>query len=119
MVKEYIRDQIIEENETTWGGVNRLSRCLFYKKISVVDISFLGVADESIIRKFEIYQVMTIVRYFILYPTILNFPVMGLLSIALMTYYITYFTLVALSLFVVLSIFLYFVIQWQSSENLK
>ena len=44
---------------------------------------------------------------------------MGLLSIGLMTYYITYFTLVALFLFVVLTLFLYFVIKWQSAENLK
>ena len=55
MLIEYLREEIIIFNATIWGGLNRLLRGLFFKKITMADITFLNAADESIVRKFEIY----------------------------------------------------------------
>ena len=59
------------------------------------------------------------IKYFCLFPTIMNFPFMSLLSILLMSYYIEYFTLVALALFLTISGILYFIIRKLSNDNLK
>ena len=119
MLIEYLREEIIIFNATIWGGLNRLLRGLFFKKITMADITFLNAADESIIRKFDIYQMNTMIKFFCLYPTIMNFPLMSLLSVGLMSYYIEYFTLVALALFLTISGVLYFIIKRLSRENLR
>ena len=55
MVYEYLRDWLIEINAYIWGGTNRMLRGLFFKKITSVEPSFLEAANESVVRKFDIY----------------------------------------------------------------
>ena len=80
--------------------------------------TFLLNADESILRKASQYEFDSIEKYMSAYPTVYNFPIIAIVSLGLMTYFINYFTIVAVSIFILLSVMLYCVTHMSSKANL-
>ena len=114
MFKEWAIDNV----GSVFGGVNRSLRGLFFSKIMMVNSTFLKTADESIIRKVETYEFATIINFMCSYHKIYNFPIMAIVSLGLMIYFISYVTIIVVLIFVVLTVCLYLLSVKVSKLNL-
>ena len=78
----------------------------------------MDTADESIITKAELYEFTSIVAFIGFYPRIYNFPILLIVSLALMAFFIRFSTFFVFLLFVVLSTLLYWVTWMHNNRKL-
>ena len=93
------------------GRAGRLLKALFYTKLIRANSAFHLMADDSIITKTELFEMSSMIAYVRSYPRIYNFPIIAIISLIIMTYFISYFTLIAVAIFIILSILLFWIVK--------
>ena len=83
-----------------------------------INSTFLDTADESIITKAELYEFTSVVAYIGFYPKIYNFPILLIVSLILIAYFIKFSTFFVFLLFIVLTSLLYWVTWMHNNSKL-
>ena len=77
-------------------------RALIYSKISKCNSNFLEQLESSVIEKIVFFDIYSVIFYIEKYPDFFTFPVVILVSIVVMTYFISYFSCITLAIFVII-----------------
>ena len=117
-IRELCKEWCIDNVGSVFGAVNRNLRGLFFSKMMTVNSTFLNTADESIVRKVETYELSTIINFMCSYHKIYNFPILAIVSLGLMIYFISTVTVVVVLVFIFLTITLYLLSIKTSRLNL-
>jgi len=90
-------------------------RALLFSKISKANSNFLKQTDTSIIEKIAFFDFKSLTNYVEQYPNFFNFPIVVIASALAMSFWIQWSSLLAILIFLIFYIILYFMMK--SYEN--
>ena len=94
-------------------------RAMLFYKLRRSNLSFLRNADESIITKIVLFDFDIILGYVGKLPDLFSFPIIFILSNAIMVYFISYTTLFSFVSFVIAWFLLIYITKRLANKNLK
>lgn len=80
-----------------------------FDKITTANISFLKLADSSLITKMFLFEFNIITGFVAQVPNLFSFPLIFSFSLIVMVYFISWTTLITLVMFIIAWVFLIFV----------
>ena len=98
---------------------NQILRALIFQKLTQANITFLRTADSSLITRLTVFKSQSLVLFIGKVPDLWTFPIILMLSFALISYLVSVRAVLSFGIFLATSVFLTFLIKNLSHKNLK